>query len=202
MGFLTATAGRAVLLLAVALSMAAPALAGDGADDEPLKQCARDLCQTIGEPPKDSGELACNLSKTWKGEEINKAAAQKKLSWTYGDPTCNLDLKVERAILVAAAGSDTYTLKVPSHKVSCEVEQNGTKQPVNITLAPEVKLKKGEATTVLLKVSHIEGPKLIKAMIWSTAKLEDTVGIFHSDMVKGINTFIKTECPKVMKAQQ
>jgi hypothetical protein len=185
------------LLLGGAFGEQAAAEGGD-----PIRQCALDLCQTISGPHKNEGDLTCSLSQTWNGAEINKALQQKKLSWTYGDPACVLDLKVQRAILVSAATTETYTLKVPTHKVNCEVEQNGAKTPVTITLAPEVKLKKGEATSVLLRVTQIEGPKLIQSVIWSTAKLEDNFGIFHGDLVKGINNFIKKECPKTLAGHE
>lgn len=197
MRFLSAALCRVVLFPVMAF-MALPAHAGDSASDENIKQCGLDICQSVSGPRNGKGQLGCLVSKTWDGQQINKAAEQKKLSWTYGDPTCTLDLKVDRAILVSAVTAETYTLKVPSHKVTCEVVQNGTKTPVNITLAPEVKVKNGQAASVLLKVSEIEAPKLIKSVIWTAAKLEDNFGIFHGEMVRGINTFISEECPKMI----
>jgi hypothetical protein len=199
MRFLSATLCRIVFLPVMAL-MAVHAHAEDSTDDEKIRQCAADICQTVGGPRNGKGQLACLVSKTWDGQKINKAAAEKKLSWTYGDPACTLDLKVDRALLVSAVTADTYTLKVPAHKVSCEVIQNGTKTPVHITLAPEVKVKNGQVTAVLLKVSTIEAPALIKSVIWSAAKLEDNFGIYHGDLVRGINTFVNEECPKMTAA--
>ena len=53
-----------------------------------------------------------------------------------------------------------------------------------------------KASKVELKVEDIEGPAMIKGLIWTTVKLEDNLGIFHKDMLKEINKFLHRKCPK------
>lgn len=187
--------GAAIFLGVLALAAAAQA---EPTEKERLKKCEVDLCAILVDKKKEGEDLACNLSKTWAKEDISKEAEEKKLSWSLGDSRCEVNLKIARAELVAAVSSPEYTLKVPQQSVKCEVEQGGAKYPINLTLAPVVKLQNGEAKEISLGVGNIEAASVIKGVIWSAAKLEETFGIFHGDLLKETNKFISKKCPKTL----
>jgi hypothetical protein len=167
-------------------------------EKENLKKCEIDLCTIIMEKKKEGADLSCNLAKTWAKEDISKEAEEKKLSWGLGDARCGVDIKIPRAEIASAASQPEYTLKVPAQKVSCEVEQGGTKYPINLNLAPTLKFKGGEAIEASLGVTDIEAATAIKAVIWTAAKMEENFGVFHADMLKDINKFITKKCPKTL----
>ncbi len=185
----------AILLGVFTISVSAHA---EPTEKELLKKCEVDLCSILVDKKKEGEDLTCNLSKTWAKEDISKQAEEKKLSWSLGDSRCEVNLKIARADLVSAVSSPEYTLKVPQQSVKCEVEQGGTKYPINLTLAPVIKLKNGEATEISLGVGNIEAASVIKGVIWSAAKLEETFGIFHGDLLKETNKFITKKCPKTL----
>lgn len=185
-----------------AVAFTSIALGGASAQDvtekEKLKKCEVDLCTMIVEKKKAGSDLSCDLSKTWAKEDITKEAEEKKLSWGLGDAKCGLKLQVARADVVSAVSDADYTLKIPAQKVACDVEQGGTKYPINLALAPVIKFKGGEAIEASLGVTDIEAAGAIKAVIWTAAKMEENFGIFHSDILKDINKFVSKKCPKTV----
>lgn len=167
-------------------------------EKERLKQCEVDLCKMVVDKKADGPNLGCDLSKTWAKEDISKEANEKKLPWELGDAKCSVKLNVERAGVVDAMSKPDSTLKIAQQTVNCEVEQGGTKHPISLSLAPQITFKDGQATTALLNVSNIEAPAVVKGVIWSAAKLEENFGIFHGDIIREINKFVSTKCPKTV----
>ncbi|MDZ4792514.1 MAG: hypothetical protein SGJ17_15140 [Hyphomicrobiales bacterium] len=167
-------------------------------EKERLKKCEIDICKIITEKKKDGADFGCDLSKTWAKEDISKEAEEKKLSWGLGDAKCSVSVKVARANIVSAVTDADYTLTVPPQKVTCDVDQGGTKYPINLAIGPVVKFKGGEAIEASLGVTDIEAASAIKAVIWTAAKMEENFGIFHKDILKDINKFITKKCPKAL----
>ena len=67
---------------------------------------------------------------------------------------------------------------------------------VSINMAPKMSFKGGKVDKIWLNVSEIEAPTLIKGAIWTVTKLEQNVGLFHSDMVEETNKFLHQKCAK------
>ena len=44
----------------------------------------------------------------------------------------------------------------------------------------------------------MEGTAAITDLLWAAAKLEDSTGIFHGQMVKEVNKYIYTQCRKTL----
>jgi len=63
-------------------------------------------------------------------------------------------------------------------------------------LAPKLKFKNGRVKKVWINVKEVHGPPLLSSLIWTTAKLEDGLGIFHREMVHEINDFVHNKCAK------
>ena len=68
--------------------------------------------------------------------------------------------------------------------MNCVVERDQQLKPVIIKLAPKLEFKNGKADKVWINLKEIEGPDDIKGTVWTAAKLEDTLGIFHAPMIK------------------
>ncbi len=163
-------------------------------EKEKLKTCEKRLCGAILSKSADGGAIACKLNKTWNKKKIKKGAGKKSLKWGFGDAQCSVDLKLERRYIAHAMTSKKYSLMMPDHIVKCIVETNDGIKPVRVKLAPKIKFKKGRAYKAWLKVKKVEGPGMVKGLIWTAARLEDSLGIFHREIIKGVNKFMHVQC--------
>ena len=57
---------------------------------------------------------------------------------------------------------------------------------------------KSEHAKAWLNVKQIDAPAVIKGALWTAAQIENNLGVFHADMISGINDFIAQKCPKAM----
>ena len=65
-----------------------------------------------------------------------------------------------------------------------------------VALAPKLEFKNGKADKVWIKLKEVDGPEDIKGTAWLASGLEDKLGVFHAPLMKSINKFIHTQCPK------
>lgn len=190
--------------LAFACIALTPAIAAQDTEAEKKKllECEKDICSIIVGKQKSGPNLACDLAKTWAGEDIEKGAQEKSVSWGFGSTRCSVKFNAKREDIVNALTAPQYTLKVERQTVSCEIERGSEKYPIKMTLAPQLKFKDGKATNVGLYVDNIEGAALIKGVVWTAAALEQNFGLFESDLVREVNKFVQKECPKRMAREK
>ena len=192
------TGTRGLVLAAGILSLFLPAT-GAAALDEPagewdnLKSCEKRLCTMILKQEPTGDDLTCPLAKTWPKTTLNGGEG-KLVKWGFGDARCAVDLNITRAKLIGALTTPAYALEVPEHKVTCDVESNGEVKKVRMKLAPRIEFKSGRASKVWINLKDVSGPAGIKATVWTAAKLEDSFGIFHKNMIKSINKFMTKRC--------
>jgi hypothetical protein len=190
------TFGAACLAAVLALGCgSALALEEDKGEKDRLAQCEKDLCSILVK--KEAGaDLMCNLQKTWAGKSIKEGVESKKLTWGFGDARCTMDLKVSRQEMIDALTKPEFEYKLGTQQVRCEVEREKEVMKITVALAPKFQFKDGKAVKAWLGVGEIEAPAVLKAGIWTAAKLEDTFGIVHSDLLREINEFVYQRCPK------
>lgn len=179
----------------LALAAAGPGFALDEPPGETLalKACERRLCaMVLGREPAGD-DLKCDVQKTWAKSTL-EGGESKGVSWGFGDARCSVNLKLGRADIVAALTKPKHTVRVPAHDVSCVIERDGEMKPVTAKLAPKLTFKNGKADKVWINLESIEGPDDVKSTVWTAAKLEDTLGIFHRPMIKSINKFLHRQC--------
>jgi hypothetical protein len=175
-----------------------PALALDeGAKEkENLDACEKSICELLVKKDPAGGDYKCDLSKTWGKDKIKSGVEGKKIGWTLGDARCNLSLTANRQSIVDALSKPEYELKMDAHTVKCEVERDKEVTAINISMAPKLQMKDGKVVKAWLGIGTIEAPAAIKGAIWTVAQMEDTFGVFHSDLVKEVNKFVSEKCPK------
>ena len=180
------------------LLWSAAALAIDPAKEEKklLTQCEKRLCTAILQKAPKRGMLRCRIGKTWGEKKIKKGAEQKKVGWTFGDAQCRAVLRLKRRDIIGALTTPKYTLQVAPHTVNCDVETSEGVKPLTAKLAPKLKFKNGKVYKVWVKLKDIEGPPGLSNLIWTVAKLEDSLGIFHSEIVEEINEFVHKKCKR------
>jgi hypothetical protein len=188
--------------LAVTTLLALPAQAefkvpGDEADK--LKACEATVCGLIVKKGPADGPLTCEVSKTWGHQFIEDGVKEKSFKWGLGDARCALKLEIGRDLLLKALSEPDYVLQMPPHTASCDAETGSTVTSVKITLAPKITFKGGKATSATLGVGQIEAPAAVTAVIWSAAKIEDTIGLFQGQLLREINNFVEKRCLEVAK---
>ncbi len=188
----------AILLL---LPSTAEALEKPAKEKERLKACEAQLCNLLVTRQPTKGQLKCDIGKKWGESDIKKGADKKDIGWSFGDARCNLVVRAKRSSLIKAVTAPKYKLAFSRHTVHCDVETSSGVEPLVVKFAPRIHFKDGKAEKVWIKLKSVKGPSLLSSLVWTVAKLNDGVGLFHSDMLKEINKFIHKKCPKVHKAQ-
>ena len=194
------TRDGAVLMAAVIASVSlvgtAAALEPSADEQDRLKACEAKLCSLVLKKAPAEGALACKIDKTWAKRRIVDGVKEKKISWTFGDARCGVDLKAPNAEIVAAVSKPAHELKFAPHIVKCEIERSEGVTDIEITMAPKIVFKSGKAEKAWLNVSKIEAPTVIKGAIWTVSRLEDNFGLFHGQMISEINEFLHEKCAK------
>lgn len=196
-GWLAAALGLAIL--------AASAGAGRALEEQPgetdaIKACEERLCTMILLKQQQGDDLSCQLTKTW-GQSTLKGGEKKNVKWSFGDARCSADIALGRADVVAALTEPAHTIEVPRQVVQCQVEREGEVKPVTIKVAPKLTFKRGRADKVWINLQDVNGPSDVKATVWAAAKLEDSLGLFHSSMIRSINKFMHRKCAKAYAAK-
>ena len=184
-------------LLAAQIAGLSPARALDeqAGEKQAIEACEKRLCTMLLQKNPKGDDLKCELTKTW-GKSTIKEAESKMVKWSYGDARCSVDLNLTRAAVVSAMTSESFTYQVPAHTANCIVEQDGQASTVTTRLAPKIVFKNGKAEKVWINLKSVDGPAGIKATIWTAARLEDSIGLFHRQMIKSMNKFIEKSCAK------
>lgn len=190
------TASAAAMGLIMIATFSSAALSDNEADTAKLAQCAKDLCGIIVSKKTSGPDLNCDLTKTWQKEDIQKGANSKNLMWDLGSARCHAKVSAKRPDILAAIGAQQSTFRLEKQAFACEV--GAEKYQLQATLAPEIVFKNGAATSVSLHMADIQGSPLIKGVVWTAVKLEESFGILQKDMVREVNRFIKKECPKIL----
>jgi len=189
----------AALMLLASGSLSAAGLRPDKNEKARLKACERRLCSIIvGRKPRGP-DLACRLSKTWSKKLLKKGGRKSRVAWLFGDARCETDVVLRRVMILGALSGRKYKMKMPLHTVNCTVERSNELRPVRILIAPKIKFKHGKAKKIWLNVRKVHAPSDVKGLIWTVAKLEDSLGIFHRSMIKQVNKFIHKQCFKVLQ---
>jgi hypothetical protein len=186
-------AGAASLLILGSLPLRA--LDEQSGEGKAIDACEKQLCTMLLQKKPIGNDLKCQLTKTWQQSTI-KEAESNVVKWGHGDARCSVDLNITRAAIVSAMTSESFTYEVPAHTAHCAVEENKEVSTVTVRLAPKIVFKNGRAEKVWINLKNVDGPVSVKATIWTVAKLEDSIGIFHRQMIKSMNKFIEKGCAK------
>jgi hypothetical protein len=194
-------AARILGLGAVAAAMlggsVAMALDEEKGEQAAIQDCDRHLCSILLDKNPQGADLKCALTKTWARAKI-KEADTHQLSWGFGDARCSVDVDLGRATLVAAVAGREATYRAPRHTATCVVEQDGKLEKVTAVLAPKIEFRNGRAEKVWVRLKSVDGPFAIATTVQTAAHLADTFGLFHGQMIKGINRYVERHCPKTL----
>ena len=172
---------------------AARALEEGAGEAKAIDACDKRLCTILQQKNPRGDDLKCALTKTWAKSSLK---GDRTVGWGFGDARCTVQIDISRARIVATVTDKETKFAVPAHTAHCIVEQDGEVKTVKATLAPKIVFKGGKAEKIWINLLHVEGPTAIKATMTTAAQLNDTIGLFHRNMLKAVNGYIHKHCPK------
>jgi hypothetical protein len=189
--------GAATLVSLLAAAPGVLALEPKAEEAKVLEDCDRRTCMMLVRKEPTGEDLKCDLTKTWAKSTI-KGADSSAFSWGFGDARCSVHVEISRALIIAALTEKKYKLWIPPHTANCIVEQDGQLKTIKATLAPKIIFEHGKAEKIWINLIKMEGTSAITDLLWAAAKLEDSTGLFHGQMLKEVNKYIYTQCPKTL----
>lgn len=164
---------------------------------EARHSCKVALCGAFYAKAAASGDLTCDVLKTWRKEQLDKMMARGKLGWPWGNARCTTKLKFDRAKLQKAMSEQTFEASFDTHKITCELEREKDVYAVNVDMTPKVTFKDGKAIKASLNWGKIDAPLLAKSALWSATAADNTFGFLQGTVVEDINDFLGTKCDEV-----
>jgi hypothetical protein len=166
------------------------------------RQCAVALCSTLHNHKPDTGDVTCNVQKTWRKEILVKILSKGKVTWPWGYARCITDLKFDRATLIKSMTLPEFEAQFDTHNIRCELEGKKEKYEVKLQIQPKVTFKQGKAVKASLNWGKIEAPSLAKTALWSATAADNSFGVLQSTVVEDINEFIQTKCMEAKEEWQ
>ncbi|HET6375916.1 MAG TPA: hypothetical protein VFF88_07680, partial [Methylocella sp.] len=116
------------------------------AEKEARKECKKKICDIIATREPEGEDIACDIVKTWREEDIVKMLGGK-IDWPWGKAVCQSKLELKRRALALAMSEAQYEVVMPVQKVRCTLAQKAGGEPyaIEVTLAPRVRFENGKA---------------------------------------------------------
>jgi hypothetical protein len=167
------------------------------AEREGRRACKAALCAAFRNPANGEN-VACTIKKSFRKEQLQKIVSKAKVSWPWGRVVCSADLKADRSVLSKALTTEKQLLTFDPHKVACEIEHDGA-APSSITaeMTPSVTFENGKAVKAVMNWGKVEGPTLVKGVMWTATATDNTVNVLGTMVVDDMNDFVTAKCDEV-----
>jgi hypothetical protein len=202
-GPLLALAATIALNISPSMSLAQPVdqeleqrVAKEKAD---RRDCKLRICDTALNKKAEGKDIACKVVETWKAVDLTQKILKGRIDWPFGNVQCAGDVKLARKTLAQVLAGGEVEAALEKHSISCTLDQKDGKDKYSITFSirPVVKFKDGKAIKASINWSDIQGSAVAKGAVWSTATLDNYVGILEGVVVESINDFFGPRCDEV-----
>ena len=168
------------------------------AEKESRKQCKADVCSVFASKTGGGAPIDCDITKTFLADDISQKILGGKISWPWGNAQCTAHVNIDKALLAKLVSEPEVTVKLNAHQLKCTVDRASADAYVlQMTMAPEVTFKDGQAANVKLNWSNIDAPLLVKGAIWSATTLDSAMNVMGGSAVTHINNFMFERCKEV-----
>ena len=168
------------------------------AEKDGRKACKAAICAAFRGKKTDGGDIACDIVKSWRKEQLTKLVAKMKVTWPYAGVRCTSAVKLKRADLVKAVSEAKSELQLDKHEVACVVARDkDAPTDIKIEFSPKVSFENGKATKAQINWGKIEGPAVIKSALWTATAADNTVNLLSGTLVEDINDFVDKKCDEV-----
>jgi hypothetical protein len=164
---------------------------------EARKDCKLRICAAFHTRKADGGDIACNVMKSWRKEQLTRIVSKGGISWPWGKVRCSAEVKLKRDMLTKALTADKLEATLDPHQVVCTVEQDGGQSDIKFAFTPKVTFEKGKATKAVLNWGKVEAPALVKGAMWTATATDNTFNVLQGTVVEDINDFIGPKCDEV-----
>lgn len=168
------------------------------AEKEARKECKKKICDIIASRDPSGDDVSCDIVKTWREEDIAKMLGGK-IGWPWGKAVCQSKLELPRAPLAKAMSEASYAIVMPPQKVRCTLAQKTEGEPyaVEITMAPKVTFKDGNASEATLNWGEASAPMFIYPLIYAGTGLDNSANVLGPEVVRMVNEFTTKKCAEV-----
>ena len=167
------------------------------AEKEARKACKIEICDIIATKEPEGPDVACDIIKTWRDEEIVKMLGGH-INWPWGNAVCQSKLRLDRAPLAHAMGEPHAKIATESQTMRCSLYQEGGKPyVVEVELAPKVTFENGKATKATINWGDVSAPMLIYPLLYAGSSLDNSANVLGPEVVRMVNEFMRKECAEV-----
>jgi hypothetical protein len=168
------------------------------AEKEARKECKQKICDIIATRDPNGEDVACDIVKTWREEDIVKMLGGK-IGWPWGKAVCQSKLELSRKPLALAMSEAAYEIVMPAQKVRCTLAQKEKGEPyaIEVTLAPKVKFKDGKASEATLNWGEASAPMFIYPLIYAGTGFDNSANVLGPEVVRMVNEFTTRKCTEV-----
>jgi hypothetical protein len=163
------------------------------------RDCKLRICDTALNRKAEGRDIACKVVETWKAADLTQKILKGRIAWPFGNVQCAGDIKLDRKKLAQVLAGGEVEAAMEKHAFACTLDQKDGKDKYSITFSirPVVLFKDGKAIKASINWSDIQGSAVAKGAIWSTATLDNYVGILEGVVVESINDFFGSRCDEV-----
>ncbi len=167
------------------------------AERESRKACKAAVCAGFRNRTPGA-DVACDITKSFRKEQLNKIVGKAKVSWPWGKVVCKASIKAKRDTLMKAMTEDKLQAEFETHKVACQVErEKDAAADITAEMTPKVTFEKGKAVKASLNWGKVEGPTVIKGAMWTATATDNTVNVLGKMIVDDINDFVTKKCDEI-----
>jgi len=168
------------------------------AEKDARKECKKKICDIIATREPNGDDVACDITKTWREEDIVKMLGGK-INWPWGKAVCQSKLELKRKPLALAMSEPEYEIVMPTQKMRCTLAQKDKGDPyaIEIALAPRVKFKDGKASEATLNWGEASAPMFIYPLIYAGTGFDNSANVLGPQVVHLVNEFTAKKCAEL-----
>ena len=169
------------------------------AERESRKACKVQICSALHNR-KAGDDVACNITKSWRKEQLDKIVGKGGISWPWGKVVCQAPIKLKRDMLIKALAGPKVEAEIGQQSFVCTVEGKEASEPkseIKADFSPKVTFEGGKATKAFLNWGKIDAPTLVKGAMWTATATDNTFNVLQSMIVDDINHFASAGCDEV-----
>jgi hypothetical protein len=173
--------------------------AEEQAERESRKACKVQICSALHNR-KPGDDVACNITKSWRKEQLDKIVGKGGISWPWGKVVCVAPIKMKRDMLITALAGPKVESEIGQQSLACTVEgkeASDAKSEIKADFSPKVTFEGGKATKAFLNWGKIDAPTLVKGAMWTATATDNTFNVLQGMIVEDINRFATEGCDEV-----
>jgi hypothetical protein len=163
--------------------------------------CNKLICGVARSKKAEGDPISCKVVKTWPAQDLTDKILNGKMVWKWGHVQCEIEEKLDRALLVKAMTEPKVEINFGKRHVACKLEQEDGKgtHHISFTVDPTVTFENGKAVKAVYGWSEVTGDPFAKSAFQSVTIVDHAFNILQNSLVHGVNEFFGPECDDALK---